>query len=257
MIILLPPSEGKTQPDAGPALDLSALSLPELTDDRREILESLAAASARPDALTLLGVGAGLADDVERNTRLAEIPTAPALQTYTGVLYAALGAGRLTPTAQRRSADVWVSSALFGMLNAADPIPAYRLSMKTRLGDHGILSTWWRPRLAPVLDDAFAGRLVLDCRSSEYRKSWPGDPRSTVVVNVFHERDGRRTVVSHDAKRTRGELVGHLLRRRGELPEDVRGLLRAVRTRFSAEFTDAAGSRPAVLDIILRTSSEG
>ena len=249
MIILLPPSEGKTPAAFGPLLDLDALSLPELAAARAEVLDSLAEVSAGEDALERLGLGASLAADVARNTRLTEIPCAPAIETYTGVLYGALG--RLTPTARRRLDRVRVSSALFGIVGALDPIPAYRLSMKTRLDGHGVLSTWWRPRLAPVLDAEFAGELILDCRSAEYRKSWPGPSGSTVVVDVHTEKDGVRTVVSHNAKHTRGELVGHLLRSRAELPTDFRGLVRAAKRRYDVEFAPPHRGRPAVLDIIL------
>lgn len=248
MIILLPPSEGKTPAATGPRLDLVALSLPELTGARAEVLDALAEVSAAPDALDRLGVGAGIAEDVARNTRLTEIPCAPALDTYSGVLYSALG--RLTPTARARLGHVWVSSALFGIVAALDPIPAYRLSMKTRLFGQ-VLSTWWRTRLTPVLDDEFAGQLVLDCRSTEYRKSWPGPPERTAVVDVYTESQGRRTVVSHNAKHTRGELVGRLLRSRAALPEDFRGLVTAAKRYHAVEFTPPQGRQPARLDIIL------
>nr|WP_272902295.1 peroxide stress protein YaaA [Brevibacterium daeguense] len=245
----MPPSEGKTPASAGPLLDLAQLSLPALSGPRTEVLSSLAEVSAAPDGRERLGVGAGLVEDVERNTRLARIPCAPALQTYTGVLYGALG--RLTPTAQARLDDVWVSSALFGIVGALDPIPAYRLAMKTRLGEHGVLSSWWKPQLTPVLDVEFAGRLILDCRSADYRKSWPGPPERTALVNVFTEKNGRRTVVSHNAKHTRGELVGRLLRSRAALPGDFAGLVKAVRRSYQVEFTPPRGSRPAALDVII------
>ncbi|NKY08260.1 peroxide stress protein YaaA, partial [Cellulomonas hominis] len=50
MLILLPPSEGKTAPVRGAALDLSALSAAGLTGTREAVLDALVAASARPDA---------------------------------------------------------------------------------------------------------------------------------------------------------------------------------------------------------------
>jgi len=49
VIILLPPSEGKTPAATGPRLDLDALSLPELTGARAEVLDALAV--ARDEAL--------------------------------------------------------------------------------------------------------------------------------------------------------------------------------------------------------------
>ena len=67
MLILLPPSEGKTAPRSGAPLDLDALALADadgVTSARRELLARLAEVSARDDAATLLGVGASLADEV-------------------------------------------------------------------------------------------------------------------------------------------------------------------------------------------------
>ncbi|MGH3347365.1 MAG: hypothetical protein ACRDO4_10305, partial [Nocardioides sp.] len=57
MLILLPPSEGKTAPTRGKPLDLDGLGHPNLTATRRTMVEALASASARPDAAALLGIG--------------------------------------------------------------------------------------------------------------------------------------------------------------------------------------------------------
>ncbi|MFC5425328.1 YaaA family protein [Brevibacterium otitidis] len=251
VIVLLPPSEGKTPAVSGPVLDFDSLSFPQLTGARIEVLESLAEVSALPDACAQLGVGLSLHEDVARNTELTEIPCAPALETYTGVLYAALDAASLRGRARERLAQVYVSSALFGILGAEDPIPAYRLSMKTKLAAVGVLATWWKPRLASVLDEAFAGELILDCRSTEYRKSWPGPVDQVVTVSAVTEKDGKRTVVSHNAKHTRGELAGHLLRSRAALPATPEALLRAARRHYTAELTPATRRKPAELTIAL------
>ncbi|WP_349827713.1 YaaA family protein [Brevibacterium litoralis] len=273
MIVLLPPSEGKTPADSGPTLDLWDLHFPDLAPERRTVLDTLREVSAAPDALERLGVGKSLGADVERNTRLETIPCAPALLTYTGVLYAALGLtdsevalttdggsgttgadttdDATTTTLRARLEEVYVSSGLFGIVGALDPVPAYRLAMKTKLGDLGTLSTWWKKRLSPVLDEEFAGRPVLDCRSTDYRKSWPGDPALTAVVNVFTEKDGKRTVVSHNAKHTRGELVGHLLRDPAPWPEDLDSLVERAAAHYRVEFTASTGRKPAALDVVL------
>ena len=61
MLILLPPSEGKTAPRSGAPLDLDALALADdaaVTGARADLLTRLTAVSAAPDALTTLGVGA-------------------------------------------------------------------------------------------------------------------------------------------------------------------------------------------------------
>ncbi|MCQ9384360.1 YaaA family protein [Brevibacterium moorei] len=251
MIILLPPSEGKTPASTGPALNLEDLAFPELTAARLEVLEALQQTSAAPDSLQILGVGPTLSGEVARNLELTRIPCAPALQTYTGVLFAALDAPTLTTTAQHRLGSLYVSSGLFGIVAAGDLIPAYRLAMKVRLPETGVLSTWWKKRLAPVLDARFADELVVDCRSGDYRKSWPGDPAHTVVVNVYTERAGKRSVVSHNAKHTRGLLARHLLERTGSDPDSPQELAGAAGEAFTVELTAAGPRKPAELAIIL------
>ena len=93
MLVLLPPSEGKTPaPDGAPPVDLDALTSPALTAHRVTVLDALAAASARPDAHEVLGTTPGLAEEVRRNTVLRSAPAGPAADVYTGVLYGAADA---------------------------------------------------------------------------------------------------------------------------------------------------------------------
>uniref|UniRef100_UPI0008495A21 YaaA family protein n=1 Tax=Cellulosimicrobium cellulans TaxID=1710 RepID=UPI0008495A21 len=186
--------------------------------------DALAAARARPDALDVLGVSPGLEPEVRRNTALRSAPAAPAAEVYTGVLFAAADlAGALAgggETARRATEDVRVVSGLWGALSPADRVPAYRLSMGVTLPGVGRLATAWRAHLAEALDARAAGDVVVDCRSAAYAAAWK--PRTSgegaaehVAVRVLREQDGRRSVVSHNAKHTRGVLTGHLVRRAG------------------------------------------
>lgn len=219
---------------------------------RAKVLEALGTVSAHEDALTLLGVGASLRDDVDRNTRLHAEPAAPAHQIYSGVLYDALGYRSLTPV-QRRKADesVLVVSALWGAIRFADRVPAYRLSMGTSLPDVGRLATFWKPQLAEALKPLTAGHLLVDCRSSTYAAAWTPPPAQTVAVNVFTEVNGVRKVVSHFAKHTRGELARHLLARRGNTPQNPAQLLNAAKEKWEAELVEGSARKPHALNIIL------
>lgn len=253
MLILLPPSEGKTPGSSGPAVDLASLSFPGLEVARKEVMARLAEASGREDALELLGVGASLAHDVERNLRLHAEPAAPAHSVYSGVLYEALGYGTLTP-AQRRRAVEWivVVSALWGAVGFGDPVPAYRLSMSTALPGVGRLASYWKPRLAEALAERAQDALIVDCRSSTYAAAYAPPAASTVTVDVFRERNGKRTVVSHFAKHHRGELVRHLLTRRGKAPGTPEALLGVAREHWEAELREGTPRRPHSLALILR-----
>lgn len=229
MLVLLPPSEGKTAPARGPALDLDALSSPDLGPVRRKVLDALVEVSARPDATTVLGAGASLAGEVARNVTLREAPTARASRVYTGVLYAAAGLDDLPRRARERSARaVRTVSALWGLVSPADRIPAYRLSMGTDLPGVGPLAPAWRDPLAAELDSATRDELVVDCRSAAYLAAWrPPADADWVQVRVLRELDGARSVVSHNAKHTRGVLTRHLLVRPGREPRSAEQLAAA------------------------------
>lgn len=252
MLILLPPSEGKTAAGKGLPLDLASLSFAELAHARLEVLTALSKVSAHDDAKDVLGVGDSLAHEVHRNTILHELPAAPAHDVYSGVLYDALGYHSMTPT-QKRKADaaVVVVSALWGAVGFADAVPAYRLSMSVDLPGVGKLTAFWRKRLTPALDERAGESLIVDCRSSTYATVWSGRPERTVAVNVFQERNGQRTVVSHFAKHTRGELARHLLTRRGKQPATPEQLLRAASERWTCELTPAGPRKPSQLNIVL------
>ncbi len=236
VLICLPPSEGKTPApaDAAPA-DLTTLSAPSLTPQRTAVLDALAAVSARPDAASVLKVGASLAEEVARNAGLRSAPAEAASRVYTGVLYAAAGLAGLPDDAARRAAQsVRIFSGLWGVVAPDDRIPAYRLSMGVDLPVVGKLATVWRPYLTEALEAQAAGDVVVDCRSAAYLAAWKPATTGTraadwVTVRVVREADGMRTVVSHNAKHTRGVLTSHVLRRVGDPPSSAEGLLDAAR----------------------------
>lgn len=255
MLILLPPSETKTAPAAGAPADPDTLSFPELGAARGEVLAHLERASTRADALEVLGVGERLRPEVERNTRLAQEPAAPALEVYTGVLYDALDPAGLT-AAQREAAEasLVVVSALWGAVRPADRIPAYRLSMGTELPGLGRLAAYWKRHLPAALGPAAGEGIVVDCRSAAYAAAWRGPRERTVAVKVVRERDGKRTVVSHMAKHTRGLLARHLVERAaaGRPARSPQELLAAVRERWDAELTGPTDRSAGEL-VVVRT----
>ncbi|POH73526.1 YaaA family protein [Arthrobacter glacialis] len=252
MLILLPPSEGKTPADAGTPVDLAELSFPELTPARTEVALALAAVSEQHDALSQLGVGATLAHEVHRNTRLVQEPAAPAHTIYSGVLFDALGYGSMT-AGQKKKADstVMVISGLWGAVRFGDSIPAYRLSMSVGLPGLGKLASYWKPKLAQALNAHAEGHLLVDCRSSSYAAAWAPDAARTVAINVFTERDGTRKVVSHFAKHTRGELARHLITRRGNAPETPAQLAKAAGEKWAVELVAGTARKAHALNIIL------
>ena len=142
-------------------------------------------------------------DAVERNRELPTAATLPAGRLYTGVLYDNLGIATLDQ--ERAARSLLIFSGLWGALRIGDRVPPYRLAMGVKLPPLGPLAAVWRPALTAALPPE---GLIVDMRSAPYAAAWRP---STTPVRVFRERDGRRTVVSHMAKATRGALARSLL----------------------------------------------
>jgi cytoplasmic iron level regulating protein YaaA (DUF328/UPF0246 family) len=214
VLVLLPPSEGKSAPRRGKPLDLSTLDFPVLTPARERVLDALVElCEGDPEvAAKTLGIGGTQGDLVDLNRRLRTAPTARADQVYSGVLYDALDVATLTPAAKRRAtARLAVTSSLFGMVRPTDRIPAYRLSGDATLPGLGSVAGVWRDSLGPALADAIGGGLLVDLRSGMYAAFWrPVDVR-VATVRVLHEHQGQRKVVSHFNKATKGRIVRALL----------------------------------------------
>jgi len=182
MLVLLPPSEGKTAPARGRPIDLEKL------------VHAGALGPARERVLRAVDAG------------LLTAPAAPARSVYTGVLFQALELDALPRRARNR---VLIASGLWGVVRPDDRIPAYKLPIATKVAGLGPLASLWRPALTEVLPDR---GLVLDLRSGGYATAWRPQRATVVSVRGFSEkRGGERTVISHMVKRIRGEVARHVL----------------------------------------------
>jgi cytoplasmic iron level regulating protein YaaA (DUF328/UPF0246 family) len=217
VLVLLPPSETKRVGGDGPPLRIDTLGAPELGPLRETLVDELIELSADVDASRrALGLSAGQDIEIGRNAALRSSPTLPALDRYTGVLYDALDIGSVRGAAVARARErLAVGSALFGLLRADDPVPAYRLSATAKLPGRPTLASRWRPVLEPVLAGIAEDELVVDLRSGSYAAL--AKVPSAVRVDVVAERaDGRRTVVSHFNKAHKGRLARALATTRAE-----------------------------------------
>ncbi len=244
MLILLPPSEGKTAPRSGAPVCLEALAFADaLTESRLKLLDALAALAELPleRAISMLAVSKGQAGEVAVDAELRSAPAAPAAEVYSGVLYDHL---RLADLPQRAQGRVLIASALWGALRPADRIPYYRLAAKAKLDGIGGLAAFWRPALAAALPDE-EGALVVDMRSGAYAAAWKPRRATLLGVRAFSEANGRRRPVSHMAKAVRGDVARALLRskRVPKAAEDAAAIAEAA--GFTVELT------PGSLDVIV------
>jgi cytoplasmic iron level regulating protein YaaA (DUF328/UPF0246 family) len=236
VLLLLPPSETKRDGGTSGALELSALSFPALTAVREGVVaDLLALAGDAAEMMRALKLGPRQASEVDRNAALRTAPGMPALDRYTGVLYDALDAPTLSAPARAFAAEsVAVHSALFGLVGALDPIPAYRLSHDSRLPG-ARLKVRWREPISAVL--AEHGGLIVDLRSEGYVDLGPAPRRadSVFVRVVADDGSGRRRALNHFNKRAKGLFTRALLEQRPALAT-------------TAELVDWAASAGFVLD---------
>ncbi len=209
MLLLLPPSETKRDGGVVDApLDLARLSYPALTVPRRSALAATRALSRnRVTMSSALKLGVSQQFEITRNRELRSSPTIAALERYTGVLYDALDVGTLDVSARQFAGDhVLIHSAMFGLLGADDPIPAYRLSHDSKLPALS-LKKLWRERVSAAL--AASEGVILDLRSEAYVELGPapGGPRTAFVRVVSDSANGHRRALNHFNKKGKGEFV--------------------------------------------------
>ena len=227
MLIILPPSENKTQPESGAPLKLAELCAPQLRETREKVLQALIKLSRgnKTRAAKILGLGASQLDLLSRNANILEAPAAQAIEVYTGVLYDHLDVASLkAPARKHLEKTVIIASALFGVVRAGDRIPAYRLSGSSTLPGLGTLAGVWKPVLGEAINELSAGGLILDLRSGPYMNlaKPTGDWKNrTVTIRVFNEKDGKRSIVSHFNKATKGDIVQDLMMNRVNAQDQV------------------------------------
>lgn len=252
MLLLLPPSETKRDGGSGAPLALDALAFEDLHEPRAKLIDAVVDLARDHDAMMrVLKLGPRQAAEVGRNRALLTAPTMPAIDRYTGVLFDALDAPSLDEGA-REFADrtVVVHSALFGLVGALDPIPAYRLSHDSRVP--GVrLKSYWREHLADVLDRESG--LIVDLRSEGYAELGPAParPGSVYVRVVSIDGAGRKRALNHFNKQAKGRFTRALLERRPEV-ETIDDLLDWGRTEgFSMQFgADRGPKLPREVELV-------
>lgn len=179
--------------------------------------------------------------------------TLPAMQRYTGVLYQELAWSTLPAAARRRGNEqLRIVSGLWGLVAPTDPLPPYRLKMSASLDGLGRLSTWWKPRLAPVLAELTDGRVVWDLLPNEHEAAmlWgPTTPARRVTIRFL---DAEGKTVSHWNKLLKGSLVRWLLTERPAGPDALDSFRHPLGYRFDGRASDLDA---AVATVVLRAAS--
>ncbi|MBS4942526.1 MAG: peroxide stress protein YaaA [Actinomyces graevenitzii] len=249
MRILLPPSAGKTTKESTNHLQLEKLWQEEhLTQTRRQLIDDVQNTALLADAAQIFKLGPKNAHEISQNLEVYDAPALAAWQLYDGVLYEAAkfaqifssgepsqgsqgqvgnhrgdqrqgsqGQGNQPQGGQRQLEELTlVFSALFGPVRLTDLITPHRLSGSVKLPGQGSVASIWSKALKELLTQQLSGHVVVDLRSSEYGVMYrPTRGSDCLTLNIgvakVNPATGKRSVVSHWAKHTRGLLAGALL----------------------------------------------
>lgn len=250
MRILLPPSAGKTTKETTNHLQLEKLWQAEhLTQTRRQLIDDVQNTALLADAAQIFKLGPKNAHEISQNLEVYDAPALAAWQLYDGVLYEAAkfaqifssgepsqgsqgqgnqpqGSGQgqggqsqadQSQGLQRQLEELTlVFSALFGPVRLTDLITPHRLSGSVKLPGQGSVASIWSKALKELLAQQLSGHVVVDLRSAEYGAMYrPACGGECLTLNIAVAKvdpaTGKRSVVSHWAKYTRGLLAGALL----------------------------------------------
>lgn len=245
MRILLPPSAGKTTKESTNHLQLEKLWQAEhLTQTRRQLIDDVQNTALLADAAQIFKLGPKNAHEISQNLEVYDAPALAAWQLYDGVLYEAAkfaqifssgdssqgsqsqggqsqgsqGQGNQPQGGQGQLEELTlVFSALFGPVRLTDLITPHRLSGSVKLPGQGSVASIWSKALKELLTQQLSGHVIVDLRSAEYGAMYrPTRGSDCLLLNIgvakVNPATGKRSVVSHWAKHTRGLLAGALLR---------------------------------------------
>lgn len=200
LVIMIPPSEGKTPGGEGPRLKPSRHA--------NEMINRLQ--SYDGDWGKLLGVkGKALDEALAANQSLLQSPTMPAIERYSGVVYDGIGYSTLKAPAKRFfDAHVRIVSALLGLLAPQDPIPHYKLKIEKLDA-----AAFWKPIIAEELSEAF----VIDLLPKAHQKAV--EYSNGVAVDFIVEKNGKRKPAGHFGKHIKGRFVRWLCENKATGPE--------------------------------------
>lgn len=222
-----------------------------LTQTRRQLIDDVQNTALLADAAQIFKLGPKNAHEISQNLEVYDAPALAAWQLYDGVLYEAAkfaqifsygacaqdgqgqgqgnqpqGSGQSqggqsqadqSQGLQRQLEELTlVFSALFGPVRLTDLITPHRLSGSVKLPGQGSVASIWSKALKELLAQQLSGHVVVDLRSAEYGAMYRQTRGSDcLLLNIgvakVNPATGKRSVVSHWAKHTRGLLAGALL----------------------------------------------
>ncbi len=201
MLILLPPSEGKSEAEGTRYFTDACPACVQHTQGVIDYLKGLSPAGHAK----CYGVKDAAKAQAWHDANVTVLETAglPAIERYTGVVYQHIGYATLSKKAAACK-RLHIASAMFGLIPADAPIPPYKLPINPWL------TRYWKPINSARLAREAKDKPVLNLLSQAYAKTIDYEP----LISPDFKAGGGKKSAGHFGKAIKGRFVRWLLEER-------------------------------------------
>jgi len=148
----------------------------------------------------------------------------PALHLFDGLMYRNIKRDNLTKAEQTYlEKHLMITSALYGVIPAFEPIAPHRLDflMKLKVAGKSLKNHW-----QAAYEEAVVGEeVIISLLSSEFENVFPKEIREKMVTFKFmEERDGKLKIHSTISKKARGAFLTALMENQATSVEEIKKL---------------------------------
>ena len=141
-----------------------------------------------------------------------DVDTYPALELFNGLMYRNIARQSFNEDDSKYISDnVFITSALYGVINAYYPISEHRLDFlqKCKIGDTS-LKNFWREDYDKVIEN---DDFVISLLSSEFEEVFsPASRDKFIKINFMEDKDGVLITHSTISKKARGKFLTELIK---------------------------------------------
>jgi uncharacterized protein len=155
-----------------------------------------------------------------------------ALRSYDGDVYGGLDASSFNKLHTRYAAEtIYILSGLYGLLRGTDLILPHRLDISASLATEAgkTLYPYWKSKITVSLQSeiiATQTKLIINLTSDEYAKAveWKDIDTEVIHFSFLDEINGKRKVISFNAKKARGMMARMVILHKITKPKDIQKL---------------------------------
>ena len=197
-----------------------------VSNETQEVIDALASLSLE-ELASLYKISEERASEEEKRIQALKSETAktyPAMKLFDGLMYRNI---RRTDWTKEEEAYVnehlLITSALYGVIPALEPIAPHRLDFLMKLKVQGkSLKTFWKASYDQALQDE---DLIISLLSSEFETVFSKEIQDRMVTFKFlEEKNGQLKVHSTISKKARGAFVTALLEKQLNTVEEMKNL---------------------------------